>query len=191
MIRAIIFDCFGVLTSDGWLPFKRKHFGHDAALFEEATDLNKQSNSGMISTHEFVRRIADMARVSAGFVGRQIHGNRSNDELFEYIKHDLKPDYQIGLLSNTSSNALHDMFTPEQINLFDAVALSYEIGAVKPDREAYEHVLNQLGVTADEAVFIDDQERHVTGAREAGMQGIVYKDFEQMKRELEKLLRQS
>lgn len=188
MIRAIIFDCFGVLTSDGWLPFKREHFGHDKALFEEATDLNKQAGSGMMSGNEFIRRIAAMARVSADHVTRQILGSRPNEELLDYIKQDLKPKYRIGLLSNTSSNALHDLFTDEQIAVFDAVALSYEIGVTKPYPEAYEHILSQLGVSAGEAVFIDDQERHCTGARDVGLQAIVYRNFEQMKTELEKLL---
>lgn len=191
MIRAIIFDCFGVLTSDGWLPFKRRHFGHDKVLFQEATDLNKQAGSGMMSGREFIARIADMAKVSADYVARQILGSRPNEELFGYIRDELKPEYRIGLLSNTSSNTLHELFSQEQVALFDALSLSYEIGTVKPYPEAYRHILDQLDVSAEEAVFIDDQERHCTGARDVGLQAIVYEDFEQMKAELEAILRQS
>src|SRR5690348_2888052 len=61
MIKAIVFDCFGVLTSDGWLPFKKKYFGHDSALTEEATSLNKQVDAGLISYDDFVPAVAKLA----------------------------------------------------------------------------------------------------------------------------------
>jgi HAD superfamily hydrolase (TIGR01549 family) len=181
MIRAIIFDCFGVLTTEGWLPFKKKHFGGDENLFEEATDLSKRLNSGHIGNNEFIQKAADLARVSFQSASRQILGSKSNDELFEYIAEALKPHYKIGLLSNAGSNQLSEMFSKDQVELFDAVALSYEIGSVKPDREAYDAILHKLKIDPD-------QLRHCIGARDVGMQAIVYKDFEQLKRDLEALL---
>jgi HAD superfamily hydrolase (TIGR01509 family) len=191
MIRAIIFDCYGVLTTEGWLPFKKKHFGQDAQLFEDATDLSKRLNSGHLDYPGFVKQAADLARVSYQSAARQIMGSKSNDELFEYIEQFLKPHYKIGLLSNAGSNNLAEMFSEKQVALFDGVALSYEIGTVKPDRAAYESILGTLQVMPSEAVFIDDQLRHCNGARDVGMRAIVYKDFDQMRQDLEKLLKQS
>ncbi|MDB5181549.1 MAG: HAD-superfamily hydrolase [Candidatus Saccharibacteria bacterium] len=191
MIRAIIFDCFGVLTSDGWLPFKKKRFGHDEALFEEASYLNHQAGSGSMSQHEFIRKIAQMADVSPEFAEREINKSATNEELFDYIREELKPKYRLGILSNAGANQLDSLFEPKQLALFDEIALSYEMGVVKPDSRAYETILQRLQVEANEAVFIDDQERHCTGAREVGIQTIVYKDFEQTKHELEKILKQS
>jgi hypothetical protein len=48
MIRAIIFDCFGVLTTDAWLPFKNKYFAQNEVLMARASELNKQSDAGNV-----------------------------------------------------------------------------------------------------------------------------------------------
>lgn len=187
MIRAIIFDCFGVLTTDAWLPFKQQHFGHDPALFEQAGDLNKQTNSGLISYQEFLQTMSTMTGVPAPEVARTIANNVPNAELFQYIT-ELKSQYKIGMLSNAAGDWLLDLFTSDQVKLFDATALSYQTKAVKPMPQAYAGAAEQLGVETSECVFIDDQERYVTAAREAGMQGIVYQDNEQLRRELGALL---
>lgn len=190
MIRAIIFDCFGVLTTDAWLPFKSQYFGHDPALLEQAGDLNKQSDSGLISYGDFLDRVGSMAGITAKQVEQAVSHNNPNSEIFEYIRQ-LKANYKIGLLSNASGNWLTDLFTPEQVALFDATALSYETRYIKPDRNAYAVVADRLGVTVGECVFIDDQERYITGAREAGMQAVWYKDNEQLVSELTTLLANS
>lgn len=188
MIRAIIFDCFGVLASDGWLPFKREHFGHDPALFEEAGDLNKQVDSGFINTNEFVSAIAKLAQVPEAEAAECLRQNPVNDELFAYIRTELKPHYKLGILSNASENRLLKMFTPEDVALFDETVLSYQIGATKPDPKAYQAILDKLGCEASECVFIDDQERYVSAAESVGMRAIVYTSLEQLRTDLEKIL---
>lgn len=45
-------------------------------------------------------------------------------------------------------------------------------------------MLDQLGVSADEAVMIDDLEWLNQGAKEVGMKTIVFKDLSQLKTEL-------
>ena len=42
MIRAFIFDCFGVLTSDGWLVYRDSHFAQGSDAYEQSRYLNKQ-----------------------------------------------------------------------------------------------------------------------------------------------------
>lgn len=188
MIKAVIFDCFGVLTTEGWLPFKEQQFGHDKALSEQASALNRQSNVGLISHEQFVEKVAELANLSVNGVNEAIEVNVPNQELFTYIAERLKPNYKIGMLSNAAANWLTELFNKDQIALFDVISLSYEAGITKPDPLSYEKIAGELGVEPGECVFIDDQERHCTGAREAGMQAILYKDFDQMKAELEKIL---
>ncbi len=187
MISAIVFDCFGVLMTDAWLPFKAKAFGHDPELLLEATNLMRQSDAGMISHDDFITSIAKLASMPASQAKKAIANNVANEPLFLYIQ-ELKKDHKIGLLSNAADNWLDHMFTPEQIKVFDAVALSYEMRHVKPDPRAYEIIAERLGVEVGECVFVDDQERYCTGAREAGMKAIWYKnDVDQMRIELDKL----
>ncbi|MBX4199307.1 HAD-IA family hydrolase [Candidatus Saccharibacteria bacterium] len=188
MIKAVIFDFFGVLASDGWLPFKNKHFGDDPELFAKAGELNKQTDSGLKTYNEFISEISRMASVEPEQARHQIENNIRDDKLLEYIREELKPHYKVGMLSNAAANWLNDILTKEQIALFDAIALSYETGIVKPNPQAFHIITERLGVKPDESIFIDDQERYCVGAEAVGMKFIVYKDFPQLKQELQKLL---
>ena len=171
MIKAIIFDCFGVLTSDGWLPFRQKYFGSQPDLLNQATAINKATDAGLLSYHGFITKIAEMADVTPDTVRQEIERNVANTPLFDIIQHELKPRYKIGMLSNAAQNWLPRLFEPNQIALFDAIALSCDIGAIKPDPRTYQAIMDRLGVVADECIFVDDQINYCTGAQRIGMQG--------------------
>jgi len=186
-MKAIVFDCFGVLTTDGWLPFAQKYFGHDESLLQAAHDLNRQCDSHLLGYEEFVGKVAEMAQLSTYEARAEIEDNIANKPLFAYLE-TLKPHYKIGMLSNAGRNWLKELFAPEQVALFDEVVLSCEVGTVKPDPHMYQLICDKLEVSPAQAVFIDDIDRYVTGATDIGMKGIVYKDFDSFKTELEILL---
>jgi HAD superfamily hydrolase (TIGR01509 family) len=189
--RAIIFDCYGVLTSDGWIPFKKKYFGADGAdpaLEAQATDLSKSLNAGYTSLDEFTHEVASLAGVSKSEAYSAIQENAANEELFTYIQTALKPHYRIGMLSNAGSDMLAELFTAEQVALFDMTALSYATGLLKPQAEAYLDAAERLGVSPADCVFIDDQQRYCTAAEDAGMRAVWYQNFDQMQRQLEAVL---
>jgi putative hydrolase of the HAD superfamily len=111
-----------------------------------------------------------------------------NEELLAYIK-EIKPYYKIGLLSNIGSNWIRNSFlSDEEQNLFDEMVLSYEVSMAKPDPEIFELVAKRLGETPSECIMVDDSEGHSSAAGETGMTAIVYKNFEQLKSELDPLL---
>lgn len=178
MIKAVIFDCFGVLVRDGWLPFKEKYFGNNAELLLEASDLNKQVDAGLISYANFIEQVAAMAKLTSKDAHQQIEDNPADERLFAYIRDAVKPHYKIGMLSNAGDNWLSELFTAEQLQLFDATALSCEIGVIKPDPLAYQMIADRLGVQPSECLFIDDQPRYCQGAREVGMQAIDYTNYD-------------
>ena len=187
MIKAVVFDCFGVLTSDGWLPFKSKYFGHNQHLLQDVSDLSKQSDAGLISFHDFIQGVAKLAGVSTDEAYRQIENNVADSQLFNYIS-TLKANYKIGMLSNAAENWLDEMFSPEQTALFEAVALSYESGYVKPQPEAYKIIADRLGVKVDECLFVDDQERYCTAATDVGMQAVWFINTDQAIADIDRLL---
>jgi HAD superfamily hydrolase (TIGR01509 family) len=53
--------------------------------------------------------------------------------------------------------------------LVDAVVLSCEVGAAKPAAPIFRHALDQLGVPAGAALFVDDQEAFCAGAVALGI----------------------
>jgi glucose-1-phosphatase len=78
----------------------------------------------------------------------------------------------IAVLSNNGMllRAAIDGIFPELKRLFGpAVYFSAEFGAAKPDPAIYRAVLARHGVAPDEALFVDDLEENVVGARAAGL----------------------
>ncbi len=187
MIKAVVFDCFGVLTNDGWLGFKSQYL-HDEAARDEAMALNRQADSGYISQGQFEQELARLAGVDEATVQRVVDGHTPNNELFDYIREVLKPRYAIGLLSNVSADYTAELFTADQNALFDAKTFSYELGVVKPHHAMYESIATKLDALPEECVFVDDREAFVTGAKEVGMQAIWYRGNDQLKLDLPALL---
>jgi putative hydrolase of the HAD superfamily len=131
--------------------------------------------------------IAKLAGITPEQAVEAIAHNVPDEELFAYVS-ELKKDYKLGLLSNVAGNYLHQIFTASQLALFDAIALSFESGFIKPQAEAFGVMAKQLGVDPGECVFIDDQQRNIDGAIAAGMPAILYDDAAGLRQELGKLL---
>lgn len=178
MVRAIVFDCFGVLASEKLTPFCEKYFGATSQQAAEVRVLVRQTTSGVLAYADFIRQVAALADLSERAVREQIEGNVPNAALLDFIAARLKPTYKIGLLSNAARNRLSELFTTSQLALFDATGLSYEIGASKPDIIAYKTIADRLGVELGECLFVDDQLQYCEGAIAAGMQAILYENYD-------------
>jgi len=59
---------------------------------------------------------------------------------------------------------------------FAACYVSGELGLLKPHPEIYQHVLDDLGISALEAVFIDNREANVRGAETLGITSHLFTD---------------
>ncbi len=59
-------------------------------------------------------------------------------------------------------------------DFFAACYVSGELNLLKPDPAIYRHVLDDLGTSAAAAVFIDDREANVRGARALGITGHLF-----------------
>jgi len=190
MIKAIIFDCFGVLYLHKGPEFVKTHASNYAAIKNQVEDLGSQANYGLISQSDYAQGIADLLKLPLKEVAIGIlEGFGRNDALVDYIEHELRRSYKIGLLSNISRGTMDSFFTNhERGALFDAVALSAETGVVKPSPAAYVNICNDLGVDTSEAIMVDDLLENCRGATLTGMQAVEYKDFLQLKHTLNDML---
>lgn len=84
---------------------------------------------------------------------------------------DLRDRYRVGLLTNGPVRAQRDkLATLGWETLFDAIVVSGDLPAGKPDERAFETVLDRLGVAPGEAVYVGDEvEADVRGASGAGL----------------------
>jgi putative hydrolase of the HAD superfamily len=83
------------------------------------------------------------------------------------------------LLSN--SNALHWPRVLDDFGLgalFEHRFVSHLTGRIKPDRDAFDHVVSSLGCDAASVFFLDDNLMNVEAARAAGMEAAVVSGIE-------------
>jgi HAD superfamily hydrolase (TIGR01509 family) len=189
MIKAFIFDCFGVLTTDHWKEFV-------ATLppdqIEEARALNYKYDAARLNELEFMEAVKELTGRLPQAVEKLLDNEIiKNDQLLEYIKR-LKPSYKVGMLSNIGSNWIRDKFLDsDEQGLFDEMVFSYEVGLAKPDPEIFQLMADRLGESSVDCVFIDDSQGHCAAAAKVGMRTVIYENFEQLKRELKPLLANS
>ncbi len=66
----------------------------------------------------------------------------------------------------------------------DAAVFSSDIGYVKPEPEIYRRVMELLAIAPQEALFIDDVEANVIGARQVGLSALWFTDVPTLRQAL-------
>ena len=60
------------------------------------------------------------------------------------------------------------------LEAFDGILFSAPIHMAKPDQEIYEYFFRKFDLNPSECFFIDDLEKNTQGAKDAGMDGIIF-----------------
>lgn len=98
----------------------------------------------------------------------------------------LKGRYKLFLLSNTDIERFGFIKKKfPEILIFDDYILSYEVGYMKPHPQIYKEALNKAQARPEECVFIDDLPENIQGARDLGMNAILYGPHSDLKTDLE------
>jgi putative hydrolase of the HAD superfamily len=74
------------------------------------------------------------------------------------------------------------------IKHFDHVFTSFQLGLIKPDAEVFHHVVDALGIEADQVFFIDDNQINVDGALAAGLRAEVVRGVAEARAAVERAL---
>ncbi len=155
----------------------------------ESMRMADRYETGLITSREFylsVCRITSLTMSEQEFVSAWTDIFTPKQATFELVKR-LKGRYRLGLLSNT--NEWHYQFGIKPVGifpLFDAVTLSFEVHAMKPDRRIYDDMLAKLALPAEACVYIDDIAENVAAGGALGMHGIHYTTHERLIEDLAK-----
>lgn len=195
-IRAVLFDYGGVLVrtlDDGprraWAWRLGLEVGELARIVFESETARLAAIGKLDEAAHWrwvARRLGLSPQEAAAFTSDFFAGDQADPELAELI-HSLRPRYKTGLLSNCWPSLRSTLQHQQLDGLFDALVLSCEVGAAKPDPRIYQEALRQLGVAPYEAVFIDDLPANIEGARALGLQAIPFRDTPSLKRALKAL----
>jgi HAD superfamily hydrolase (TIGR01509 family) len=115
---------------------------------------------------------ADTTALRAAFYA----GDVLNVELVACIDRLRAHGLRVGLLSNFSADLRTMLAQQDLLRRFDALAISAEIGIMKPDAAAYQAILAMMQMEAHTCVFIDDVLANVAAAQAVGLHGILFED---------------
>lgn len=190
MIKAIIFDLFGVLVTDALEALVTELKETQPEVADQVVRLVVASNNGTIPHEESRELIAELLGITVDEYAQRVRGGEvRNQALFDYIL-ELRKSYKTALLSNAGTKSLEVRFVPGELDkYFDVIVVSAVIGFAKPEARAYEVVAEKLGVRLDECVMIDDRGLYCDGARQIGMPAILYQSMPQLRSELSGILK--
>ena len=187
-IKNILFDLGGVILDINVQATLKGFYelGFPAELMQYphsmTSDLFFKYETGKLDTNEFrneIRRVAGIEMSDEAFdkawnaMLLRIPAERTN------LLKTLTTRYDLYMLSNTS--ALHtpvfermykDASGISMHEAFTKIYYSYEIGYHKPDAEAWEYVIKDAGILAEETLFLDDNIQNIKASQELGFNAI-------------------
>ena len=191
--RVLLFDAGGVLVQLGGVETMLKWMGANATrdamwqLWLHSTPV-REFERGRMGAEEFA------AAVTAEF--RLPVAPQQFLESFKAWVTGLYPgtlemlaqipgSYQRAVLSN--SNALHWTRVIDDLGLGPAVGhqfASHLTGRIKPDADAFQHVVESLGCSPGHVLFLDDNTLNVEAAKNFGMQAVRVQGISETRRAL-------
>ena len=186
-IKNIIFDLGGVILNIDYHltieAFKRLGVKNFDTLFSQAQQngLFDHLDKGLVTPQEFRDNLRQLVGIN---LSDTLINDAWNAMLLDFpvnridLLKSIRPYYKTFLLSNT--NAIHieeynklllKTFGLENLSfLFDREYYSHIIGMRKPDKEVFQHIIDENHLNPAETVFIDDSIQHVESARKLGIQ---------------------
>jgi putative hydrolase of the HAD superfamily len=182
-VRAVILDYGGVVvreTPEDWDALSSRYgmpAGAAWAAFHDVPEYDR-SRRGEISREAFrVAVLAAMARSIGEHAAARLHDEiQSLSRSFPPIEPEMEPllralrgRVRLGLLTNGAKGSLATLEARGVARRFDDVVASGDVGLAKPDPRVFRLAAERLGVEPRACAFVDDMERNVAGAREAGL----------------------
>ena len=199
MIKTVIFDIGNVLTDFAWKEmYKEKGLGGET--FDRVAKATVQSpywcelDRGIMTFSEVMDKFVSLDIEMEDEIRRvlaDMHGIvTGRSYAVPWVCSLKKQGLKVYVLSNFSEKIWKECIDALEFYEFtDGGIISYKEHLIKPDQAVYQLLLERYGLCADECVFIDDLEENVKAARLCGINGIVFKNYEQAKKELNDMLK--
>ncbi len=196
-LRALFFDFGGVLVRTEYqAPRQRlaEQFGMDYEDIEKVvfgSPSASRASVGEVTEEEHWQNVMKLLKLPADETERvksEFFGGDVVDRAFLEFIRSLKPKYKIGLISNAWDGLRAYIEREKFADVFDAMIISAEVRAAKPDPKIYQIALEQLQVKPKEAVFVDDLPANIEGCERLGMKGIRFTDAESVLKQLKAIL---
>lgn len=196
MIKAILFDFDGVLTTDSTgsqsicnyickktglveETFKKEYYKYNNDLLYGKTN---HENIWEVLCKGLKTKI-DINILYESFINTPI-----DCQMIAIVDSLKKQNYKIGMVTDNKKDRIeHIVKYYDWKEKFDAITISADVGSGKDYSEIFVKIIECLNLTANECVFIDNQEKNLIIPKSMGM-NVIYFDHE--KRNYEKLIQE-
>ena len=183
-VRVALIDLYETLVAGDWTRWRDlvgSRIGVGSAVLDRAFDETREArNTGAFGSEEEdwhailvaagvppdPALIRDVILIQRDFTTT---GVRLYDDSLPTIRELRSRGARTALVSNCSRDTRPVVDRLRLADEFDAVILSFEVGARKPDAAIYDAALTAIDATAPEGLFVDDQAVYCDGARALGM----------------------
>jgi putative hydrolase of the HAD superfamily len=196
-IRAVIFD-YGMVLSQPQEPSALNNLlaitGLDRETFDSHYWTHRHAyDMGKLNGRTYWQQFAadSSIELTATEIERLIENDvlmwcTINEPMLKWAKSLAESGLRIGILSNMGEDTLAYMRQEfSWLGDFDHHTWSCELGIAKPDPAIYTYTCEKLGVAPAEALFLDDKAENIRAAEEVGLNGIQFRDIDQLQRDLE------
>ena len=185
-IRACLLDAFDTILDCDFTAFRSELpalAGVPAdAMIAEFGSIMPALGTGRLSMAEGFRQILTACGVEPrpGLVcelvergrGLLVASARLYDDVLPFLETLRSRGIKIAIVSNCDEN-MREVLSELGVSAFaDALALSCEVGAAKPEARIYRHALEALGVTAEAALFVDDNAAFCAAGAAVGLSAV-------------------
>jgi putative hydrolase of the HAD superfamily len=194
----LLLDFGGVVTTDPLAELSafcvREGLARDAFARvlrdDEGRAAYQAVEAGKISQRDFEVTLGRMLGVAdRGLLRRALGGLRPRAEVLELVRLARSEEVRVGLLSNSWGDGEYDPYAGYDLEgLFDAVVISGDAEARKPDLAIYLLAAAELGLQPQECVFVDDTAANLPPAETAGMATVHFTDPHEGIAEIRRLL---
>lgn len=194
MIKNIIFDMGGVLIE--WNP---DYFLEQYNLSDEDKAILKREvfqsyqwvlmDYGKLSTVEGIYQMQrnlppHLKRYATELVINWPIHSKPIEGMYQLVCALKEKGYELFLLSNAANNQPDYWKRYPYYFLFDKKIISYQYHTIKPEKAIFDILLSQYDLKASECLFIDDSPTNIASAMMNQMNGIIFYDIDQLKKQL-------
>jgi len=186
MKKLYIFDMGGVVSTDGDVLARISDYLNISGeeFISLAAESEVELSEGLITVQEFWRIFS---RASGREIKEELFGKffdpRLNEGTVTIIKN-LKQESRVVCGTNTIEPHYLKRVERGDYQLFDELYASHIMGIAKPKTAFFEYILRKEQIEAGEAIFIDDDPANVESAAELGLEAILFRDADALRKEI-------
>lgn len=184
MIKAILFDYDGVLTTDKTgstttTRYLSQATGIELSIVKAAfSSHNKDLTLGKITHsdiwHELCRALGQ--ELSISLLYKAFESTPVNEGMFSLARR-LKTGHVVGIITDNKKDRIDHLKQYQRLeSWFSPIVVSAEVGVDKESTEIFVYALKCAGVSAEESIFIDNNKANLVAASALGINTIFHDD---------------